>query len=248
MMVLTHGMSGYVCGRVAMPALRRVSPLSPRAMSWAFALGAMMPDGDILSRVLLGQGAYFSGAWYGHRQASHSIVGTFLLAGLVAVLGVAAWLKRGEVGRRGLLWSGLLWTWGCLWCGGLLHLVGDLPTPGMSLPLFWPVPGRFGSWGHIGWFTPYLWWMFLTAVLAAACLRWIGARLVAKGWLRSGIYVAGAAWVFYATAAARWIEYLAISRYETATLFAAQQRELLPEPLASFSSVWVRALWRWMVD
>jgi membrane-bound metal-dependent hydrolase YbcI (DUF457 family) len=247
MMVLSHGLSGYVCGRVAMPVLRRVSPLSPRTISWALALGAMMPDGDIVSRALLGQHAYFSGAWYGHRQLSHSVVGTFLLAGLLAALGFAPWLKRG-VGLRGPLWSGLLWAWGCLWCGGLLHLVGDLPTPGMSLPLLWPLPVRFGSWSHIGWFTPYLWWMFLTAVLAAAGLRWLGARLVAAGWFRSGITVAGMAWAVYVAAAARWIQYLMTSRYESAAQYAALQRELLPEPLVSISALWVRALWRWMVD
>ena len=247
MMVLSHGLSGYVCGRVAMPALRRVSPLAPRAMSWAFFLGAMMPDGDIVSRVLLGHSAYFSGAWYGHRQLSHSILGTFLLAGVLAVLGFGLWRMR-AAGRARSSRNGLVWAWACLWCGGLLHLVGDLPTPGMSLPLFWPLSSRFGSWSHIGWFTPYLWWMFLTAVLAAAGLRRMGTFLVAKGWLRSGIYVAGAAWVVYLAAAVRWIQYLATSRYESATQYAAQQRDLLPEPLVSVSVLWVRNLWRWMVD
>ena len=241
MMVLSHGLSSYVCGRVAMPALRRVSPLSPGTMSWAFALGAMMPDGDILTRAVLGRSAYFSTAWYGHRQFSHSILGTFLLTGLLAAGGFAVALRRRGVGR-----GALAWLWGCLWCGGLLHLAGDLPTPGRPLPLFWPLAERFGSWSHIGWFTPYLWWMFLTAVLAAAALRWGGGRLVARGWFRAGIAVAGAAWLVYAAAAYRWVQYLVTTRYESAAQYAALQARLLPEPLVELSGRWVHAAWQWL--
>lgn len=243
MMVLTHGLSGYVAGRVAMPALRRVAPLSPLTMSWAFGIGAMMPDADVVTRVLLGQSAYFSGAWYAHRQASHSILGTLLLAGVVTCLGFAPRLRLGWRERRELAW-----VWGCVWCGGLLHLVGDLPTPGRSLPVFWPLPGRYGSWSHIGWYTPYLWWMFATAVLLALVLRWAGTLLVARGVIRIGIGVSGSAWLVYALALFRWLQYLTVSRYESAAQFAAVQRSLVPEPLATVSSHWVRVLWLWMVD
>ncbi|NIP72009.1 MAG: metal-dependent hydrolase, partial [Gammaproteobacteria bacterium] len=72
MMTLNHGLSGYVCGRVAMPLLKRHAPLSERHLGWAFFLGALAPDVDILTKVLLGRGAYFSGAWYAHRHLSHS--------------------------------------------------------------------------------------------------------------------------------------------------------------------------------
>ncbi|MFI5401143.1 MAG: metal-dependent hydrolase [SAR324 cluster bacterium] len=241
MMVLTHGLSGYVCGRVAMPVLRRVSPLSPGTMSWALVLGAMVPDADIVTRVALGRSAYFSAAWYGHRQFSHSILGTFLLAGLLAAGGFAPALRSRGLGR-----AGLAWIWGCLWCGGLLHLAGDLPTPGRPLPLLWPLAQTFGAWSHIGWFTPYLWWMFLTAVPAAAALRWIGARLVARGLFRAGIAVAGAAWIVYAAAAYRWTQYLFTTRYESAAQYAALQRRLLPEPLVELSGQWVHAAWSWL--
>jgi len=243
MMVLTHGLSGYVAGRVAMPALGRLSPLPPRTMSWAFFIGAVMPDGDVLTRILLGQTAYFSGAWYAHRQASHSILGTLVLAGIVTLAGFAPRLRLGWEDRRALAW-----LWGCLWCGGLLHLIGDLPTPGRSLPVFWPLPGRYGSWSHIGWFTPYLWWMFASAVLLGFVLRRSGGLLVARGAIRSGIVVSGSAWGVYTLTLYRWLHYLVISRYESATQFAAAQRALLPDPLVSVSSEWVRFLWRWMVD
>ena len=242
MMVVNHGLSGYICGRVAMPALRRLSPLTPRTMSAAFFLGSMMPDGDIVTRLLLGQNAYFSPAWYGHRQLSHSILGTFLLAGLLALAGFYPWLWRSGVRGRELAW-----LWGCLWFGGGLHILGDLMTPGMSLRVFWPFTARFGSWSHIGWFTPYFWWMFLTAVVIGAALRWAGARLVAVGWVHVGIYVAGAAWFVYAAAAYRWIEYMVTTRYESAAQYTALQHSLLPEPLVNISVDWVRTLWLWLV-
>jgi membrane-bound metal-dependent hydrolase YbcI (DUF457 family) len=251
MMVVTHGLSGYVLGRVAMPVLRRHSPLSPAAMSWAFFLGAMMPDGDFVTRLLLGTSAYFSNHWYGHRQASHSILGTFLLAGAVALIGYLPWLSRAgdplvPEERRRTVARSLAWAWACLWCGGLLHLVGDLPTPGMSLVVFWPFPERFGSWSHIGWFTPYLLWMFISAVLLGGAMRWTGRKLVSGGWVRTGIYVSAAAWVVYALAFYRWLHYLMISRYESAPQYAAVQQDLLPDVLNSFSTEWVRTVWRWM--
>jgi hypothetical protein len=247
MMVVTHGLSGYVVSRVAMPLLRRHSPLPPGAMSLGFFLGAMSPDVDIVTRVLLGYSAYFSGAWYGHRQASHSIVGTCVLAALIALIGFAPWIRRAvrelpPARRLRATVRGTLWAWGCVWCGGMLHLVGDLPTPGMSLAVLWPLPYRFGSW-----ITPYLWWMFVSAVLLAAGLRWMGQRIVAAGAVRTGIYVAGAAWAVYAATLYRWLQYLAVSRYETASQYAAIQRELLPAWLAAFSSESVRSVWRWMV-
>jgi len=253
MMVVTHGLSGYVVGRVAMPMLRRISPLSPGAMSWAFFLGAVMPDGDYVTRLFLGHAAYFSGAWYSHRQASHSILGTFLLGGAIALVCCGPWLWRGArdmAPARRLRHAGraAAWIWGCLWCGGMLHLVGDLPTPGMALPVLWPLPMRFGSWSHIGWFTPYLWWMFVTAVGLGGALRWGGQKLVAAGSFRTGIYVAGSAWFVYVLAIYRWLHVLAVSRYESAAQYAALQRNLLPEELVGVSSTWVRAVWRWMVD
>ena len=139
-MTLNHGFSGYVCGRVAMPVLRRHAPISEAAMGWAFFIGAMMPDGDVLTRVLGGRGNYFSGGWYGHRQFSHSLLGT-----LVYALIIAAVVFAPVVWRHESKWRAYGWTVGCLWVGGWLHLLGDMMTPGRPLPIFWPLPETFGS-------------------------------------------------------------------------------------------------------
>jgi membrane-bound metal-dependent hydrolase YbcI (DUF457 family) len=237
MMVLNHGFSGYVCGRVAMPLLERHSPLSRRAMGWAFFLGAMLPDGDILVRVMAGRGAYFSGASWGHRQASHSILGTLLLAALAAAVLYGPWLWR-----TGARWRGTAWAVGCLWAGGLLHLVGDVFTPARPLALLWPLEGHWGGWSHIGWFSPYLLAMFLAVLLGDALLAaWARRGETARQW------AGAAAWLMFAAAAWRWLQYLAVSRYESAEQWRAYQQSLLPEPLVAALTEGVAGVWSWMV-
>ena len=175
MIVINHTLSGYVFARVAMPLVSRYAAISRRGLAWAMALGATMPDGDILTKLILGRGHYFSDLWYGHRGASHSVLGTLVLAL------VAAALLYGPLGRDGKR-PGIpayLWLAGGFWCGGLLHLLGDLFTPGWALPLLWPAAERVGGLRHIGWFTPYLLWLFV-ATLA------VGWGLDALARLRAG--------------------------------------------------------------
>jgi len=236
MMVVNHGFSGYVCGRVAMPLLERVSPLSRRAMGWAFFLGAMMPDGDFIVRVIAGRGAYFSGAWYGHRQITHSFLGTLLLALLVAALLFGPWLWR-----SGARWRGYAWATGCLWAGGMLHLLGDLVTPARPLRLLWPLEGHWGGWSHIGWFSPYLLAMFLAVLLGDALLAvWARRGEAARTWANA------ASWLMFAAAAWRWLHYLAISRYESPEQWRAYQAALLPEPLVALMTEQIAGAWYWL--
>jgi membrane-bound metal-dependent hydrolase YbcI (DUF457 family) len=230
MMVLNHGFSGYVCGRVAMPLLRRHAPLSEQALGWAFFLGAMLPDGDVISR-LAGHGVYFGHAWYSHRQASHSLLGTAVLALLVGALLYWPW-------RRGVGWRGYGWAVGCLWAGGLLHLVGDLVTPGRALALFWPLPARAGALSHIGWFSPYLAWMFAATFVLDGALR--GVARVRPAWRP---LLSGATWLLYAATAYRWLHYLYISRYLSPTQWVEYQRTLLPDVLVASSTEGVSLLW-----
>ena len=126
MMTLNHGFSGYVCGRVILPWVARRAPLAEGWLALAFFLGALLPDSDALMN-LAGRGAYFSGAWYGHRNASHSIAGTLILA-MIAGGPLAVWARW----RARVAWHmAYRWLVPALWAGGLLHMVGDFFTPGM---------------------------------------------------------------------------------------------------------------------
>jgi membrane-bound metal-dependent hydrolase YbcI (DUF457 family) len=234
MITLNHGFSGYVVAQVVMPLVRRRAPVPAAAISAALFLGAMAPDLDIVTRVLVGRGAYFGTAWYGHRGVSHSILGTLLLGFAVAAL-LSAWRPA----RRGG-WLGFAWVAGCAWAGGLLHIVGDLFTPRRPMPVLWPLAERFGALSHIGWFSPYLLWLFVVTIALGWVARWLLPRLTGPRW-------AGAAvWSLYALASYRWVQYMLVSRYESAEQWDAYQAALLPQAMIAPLSAAVRSAWGWL--
>lgn len=248
MMTLNHGFSGYILGQVVLPLLRRRAPVPPAALGAAFFLGAMAPDVDIATRGLGGRAAYFSSAWYGHRAASHSVLGTLLLGLAVAAVllyaGRAAGRARPAPGpgqERAWPLTGYPWLAACAWAGGLLHILGDLFTPLRPMPVLWPLPDRFGALSHIGWFSPYLFWLFVATI----ALGWAGPRLLSRvtGLCR---WAPVAAWALYALASYRWVQYLLVSRYESAEQWRAYQEALLPEVMVAPLSAAVRTAWTWL--
>ncbi len=253
MMTLNHGFSGFVCGRVALPLLRRHSPLSARGMGWAFFLGAMLPDLDIVSKTM-GRMAYFSGEWYAHRQLSHSLLGTLLMALLAGAVFSTPVAQRffsppppasaGAEHSTGR-WKALYpWWVACFWAGGLIHLFGDLFTPGMSMPILWPLDLRYGGLSHIGWFSPYLLWLFLFALLAKPVLELIvpGGPRAGRGRNWRGLLL----WAVHAGVAAQWVGFLLTSRYESQSQWMEYQRTLLPEAMITPLNQGVRQLWYWL--
>ena len=247
MMTLNHGFSGYVVGQVLLPLLRRRAPVPPAALGAAFFLGAMAPDLDIATRWLAGRVAYFSDAWYGHRAASHSVLGTLLL-GLAVAAVLTGWrtARGAECARaagpgRQRPRSGYPWLAGCAWAGGLLHILGDLFTPRRPLPLLWPLPDRFGALSHIGWFSPYLLCLFVTTIALGWAGSWLLPRVTAQR-----RWASAAVWALYALASYRWVQYLVVSRYESAEQWQAYQEALLPQVLVAPLSAAVRAAWVWL--
>ncbi len=249
MMTLNHGFSGYVCGRVLSPIAKRYAPWPPGVLVLAMFLGAMLPDLDALT-TLIGPHAYFSRAWYGHRMASHSILGGAVLAVAAAALLWAPLRRRCRpaiLKDASRLWGTLglwemLWLWGALWLGTLLHLVGDLVTPGMAMPVLWPHPGRFGAWAHIGWFSPYLLWMFLLVLLLDGVGSALRRRAQGAWHTRLGL----ALWAMHALAAYRWLPYLAQSRSVSSRQWQAYQLELLPEAMVTPMTAAIHRLWHWL--
>jgi len=142
MMTLNHGFSGYISARAAMPLARKFLPLPEGTIAFASFIGAMLPDIDAVTNTLE-RGLYFSQNWYGHRNASHSILGTLILA-LLAALPMAGWLAR----RKGMAWraaySALV---PCFWFGGVVHIVGDLFTPRLIVHEGAKVRGRIDTDG-----------------------------------------------------------------------------------------------------
>ncbi|HKI97890.1 MAG TPA: metal-dependent hydrolase, partial [bacterium] len=231
-----HGLSGYVCAQVALPLLRRRSPVSPRALGVAITLGAMVPDLDILSRVIVGRAAYFSGLWYAHRGVSHSIVGTLLLALILAALLYRPLVPR-DTPRP---WTAFAWLAGFAWAGGLLHIFGDLFTPGWQMPVFWPLAVRFGGWRHIGWFSPYLLWLFVTAIALGVLMeRGLGRLASLRRWVPAMV------WGMYALAVFRWVDFLSVSHYSGWSEWLAYQQQLLPDAMILPFTEGVHAIWHW---
>ncbi len=237
MVTFNHGFSAYVCGRVAMPLLRRHAPVTERALGWAFFLGGMMPDADYASKALGGRAAFFSGEWFAHRGASHSMLGTLVMA-LVA----AALFFRPLTGLRLRAAPGAyLWLAGCFWSGALVHIVGDLFTPLRSLPVFWPLAARYGSFSHIGWFSPYLLWLFLATLLIAR-----GVTALAKWRPAFAPWREAAAWLLFTVAAGRWLHFLFVSRYDSFAQWSEYQRSQLPDAMVNTVTSGVSFLWYWL--
>ena len=236
MMTLNHGFSGYICAKVAAPVLKRHCPLSEKTLGLALFLGAMLPDLDILS-TLMGPGAYFSGEWYGHRQISHSVTGTLILALLCSIPLFPLLVARGNP-RSKRAW---LWLVGGLWAGGWVHIFGDLFTPGLKMAVFWPLDMRLGGLRHIGWFSPYLLWLFVATLAIGWGLRLLPARQPpAKRW------IGWAAWGLYGVALYRWVHFLLTSRYDSFSQWADYQQALLPEAMIAPVSQGVHVLWFWL--
>jgi membrane-bound metal-dependent hydrolase YbcI (DUF457 family) len=234
MITLNHGFSGYIVGQVVLPLVRRRAPVSTAAVSAACFLGAMAPDLDIVTRGLVGRAAYFSDAWYGHRGVSHSVLGTLLL-GLAVAAVLSAWRPARQGGRLGFAWVA-----GCAWAGGLLHILGDLFTPRRPMPVLWPLSERFGALSHIGWFSPYLLWLFVVTIALGWAARWLLPRLTGPRW------ASAAAWALYALASYRWVQYMLVSRYESAEQWDAYQAALLPQAMIAPLSAAVRSAWVWL--
>jgi membrane-bound metal-dependent hydrolase YbcI (DUF457 family) len=234
MITLNHGFSGYIVGQVVLPLVRRRAPVPPAALSAALFLGAMAPDLDIVTRVLAGRAAYFSDAWYGHRGVSHSVLGTLLL-GLALAAVLSAWRPARQGGRLCYAWLA-----GCAWAGGLLHVLGDLFTPRRPMPVLWPLPERFGALSHIGWFSPYLLWLFVVTIALGWAARWLLPRMTGPRWASAAV------WPLYALASYRWVQYMLVSRYESAEQWDAYQEALLPRVMIVPLSAAVRSAWVWL--
>jgi membrane-bound metal-dependent hydrolase YbcI (DUF457 family) len=218
-----HALTGALAGTLVAYALPGDPDRRLPLVAWV-TVGAVAPDVDALS-LLFDHATYFGAAWYSHRAFFHSIAGcafmAFLLPALLRALRGALGTRSGT-GRAGRRAASL-----AVFAGGLIHLAGDLPTPPGSwagLPLFFPLPERFGGWSHLGWVNAVLLCLLAAAALAAGTLA--AARSLApprlRPWLRGAV-------VGVAALALGWtIWFAAVSRYEDFDQWRRWQARFVP--------------------
>ena len=174
----------------------------------------------------------------GHRAASHSIVGTLVLGLIVGGI-VRAFLASPD--NAATARHRFAWLAACGWAAGLLHIFGDLFTPGMAMPVFWPLAERHGGWRHIGWFSPFLLWWFVGTIAIGAMVRAAARRMA-----QAQRALEATRWALCAVATYSWVHYLVVSRYESGEQWQAYQRTLLPDALIAPISALVSAGWQWI--
>ncbi len=225
-----HALSGLLAVTAAVYALPGTPEGRHRLILWA-VFGSLAPDIDAVS-LLFSHDTYFGLAWYSHRGFLHSLAG----CALVAMLFPRILHSLRSRGSRGVPPGGASLRASALatFAGGLVHLIGDLPTPPGSwggLPLFFPLPLRVGGWSHIGWINAALLYLLGAGALAAGALAAAHHRAppAYRPWLRgcvigvSGLALAGTLW------------FSAISRYEGTLQWRAWQARFIPV-------VWIDAL------
>jgi len=164
----THAAAGVFAATSVMALARRPRPFLAVLVG---GLGGVLPDLDAIpgfpgfDRTVgawlglpSGASIYSGGAWYSHRHFTHSLAAALLATGVLALV----WLvlsrprrlapdteRRDRVEPLALLGFALAWV---------LHLVGDMVTPGGSwggVQLLWPHPVMVGGWGLTWWWNNY---------------------------------------------------------------------------------------------
>ncbi len=167
--IVTHVLSGALAGGTTALVIRGARARVVVALTWG-ALGGFLPDIDVASRVpgfdatigralALQPGSVIYGGshWYSHHHFTHSLAAALAVGLLVSgLLGLERVLLGADPeGRRTRnVWLAPL----CVVAGYLMHLLGDLVTPGSvwgGIQLLWPSDTMVGGWGWTWWFNNY---------------------------------------------------------------------------------------------
>ncbi len=214
--IMTHTLSGVALSTmVAAIAKRRLRETG--LLIFCGGLGGAFADidaislwsgfdatiGKFLDLAHTGRDIYFSNYFYSHHNFTHSFVGAVafsLLSGLCFLL--AAFMCSEGVGRTSLIkFSPLCGL--SFFCGYVMHLLGDLPTPSCvwhGIKLFWPLPASIGGTGHLWWWNNYDIFLLVLFCCAANIGLIILYRFVQKPfipYLPVIIFISVSALVFY---------------------------------------------------
>jgi hypothetical protein len=70
--------------------------------------------------------------------------------------------------------------------------------------------------------------------------RWLLPRVTGPRWASAAV------WTLHALASYRWVQYMLVSRYESAEQWQAYQEALLPQVMVVPLSAAVRSAWFWL--
>lgn len=198
--ILTHTLTG-VCAGGAVASLTQKSPWKRALIVGWGAVGAVLPDmdtitlwsqfdtviGSPLNLSMRGAEIYFGNYWYSHHNWTHSLFAAVLAAGL---MGLASYLFRRLAPTAPSIKNFLgshIGYFGALFAGYLMHLLGDLPTPGHiwhGIKLFWPLETPVGGTGHLWWWNNYDIFLLVASGALAILSALILNHLLQRSWLK----------------------------------------------------------------
>ncbi|GAB4405537.1 MAG: hypothetical protein OHK0039_06630 [Bacteroidia bacterium] len=188
--IFTHTLSGLGVATVA-AAFYRVRPAQQAGMVLLGGVGAIVPDIDAFSLwsgfdatlgAWLGQeghALYYGTHWLSHRGFFHSLFASLLVSVSLALLSSLLYRVLRRAPSIGMALRYLFPYWLCFWLGYLIHLVGDLPTPGGpwgGIRLFFPSETYVGGWGWVWWWNNYDIFLLLLGVVLANVLLLVGCE------------------------------------------------------------------------
>lgn len=169
--IITHTLSGVVISAAA-AALTKKPLWEKGIIICCGAIGGAFPDIDVitlwsgfdttigtffdLSRT--GRDIYFSNYWYSHHHLTHSLAGGAMITMSALLLLYLANLVLSKNRNPFSLLRGQGVYGLAFFLGYVMHLFGDLPTPGHTwkgITLFWPLSTAIGGTGHIWWWNNY---------------------------------------------------------------------------------------------
>lgn len=180
--ILSHMVSGLAAGTV-IAALSKRSFAGKTAIVAFGGLGGVLPDidaislwsgfddsiGKLLHLPYPGKVIYSAKLWYSHHAFFHSIAAGLLFALIIGLLlflslNIGKKAQGIEIRESFRKQQRLLISF---FCGYLMHLMGDIPTPSSSwggVRMFWPAETYVGGTGDIWWWNNYDIFLILSVV------------------------------------------------------------------------------------
>jgi inner membrane protein len=156
--IVSHTLSGIAAATVVASFSAKKLPAKALILV-SGAAGGALPDADALSIVIASRvDIYTSNYWYSHHQFFHSILAGFLFTFLFFGISTIGWFYSLRKKSIFIFWKQKYPYLIAFFCGFMMHLLGDLPTPGGpwgGIKLFWPLRINIGGWGKIWWWNNY---------------------------------------------------------------------------------------------